>query len=310
MINVPVTLPRMAVLLSLAVSPGACLTPPGPKRVGGDLDDPRAAPAPRAPAPRAPTARPAATPAPDAPIVMADESTGQAGTASAEPVPLPVRPAVDDETPRAQRPVVDDETPRVRPRVYGDARSVPRPTVRPGSGFGVEAGVAFGGEELVRVDFANGASKSIHAGDGVFVLATGSWTGLWIEEFLGIGVAASAGVKVEQVSASNGHIRFTRFPVAVALQVLVQTSERWFVLVRSGLVQDVGGNLSGDGLASNLNVDFGGGAGTFGDFGLFRAVGHGGFALLVRYTLLDYKVNSMTVGGDSVALAFGWYYSL
>jgi hypothetical protein len=289
-------------LLAIGLASGACIMP-GPRRVGDRDDDLDEAPGcARRPAGRRPVAPPAA-PAPP---------TG-AAVAGAEP--KNDGPIVMGESEALAKPAVDAEMPRARRRSIGayEVRSPPPRPVRPGSGLGFETGFAFGGDDLVNATLNLGSStysEKIQAGDGGFGSVVGSWTPLWISDALGLGVAASLGVKYNQVAASNGHISFTRFPIALSLQTLLSASDTWFVLVRTGMVKDAGASLSGSGAAGGIDAAYTSRWGVFGDFGLYRAYGvHGGMAFMARYTAVSLTLESIVVRANSLGAAFGWYYA-
>jgi len=248
--------------------------------------------------------------------VAADESTNTPATAP-DRAPQSVRPADDAETPKAQaraygenRHVDAAETPKARAQSYPDRRPPANQELLPTFGLGLEAGYAYGGDELVRATFSNGESRSIHAGDGLFILVAAHWTPVWIRDAVGLGFSVSGGIKVDEVSASNGSVDFTRFPLAASLQLLAPMADRWFMLVRAGVVKELGGNLSGNGVASGFSVDFSSKLGVFGDWGLYRAIGkRGGLVLMVRGTKIDYAVGGLTIAASNVAVAGGWHFA-
>jgi hypothetical protein len=250
---------------------------------------------------------------------VADEPPAPPAIGSEQPSPsAPAPAAADDEMPKAQartygedRHVTESNTPKTRAPVAGDdarvrtATDVPRPTM----GVGLEGGIAYGGDELVTATLSNGKMEGIQAGSGLFLALTAHWTPFWFNDTAGLGLALSAGGKVDEISASNGEVKFERFPLAASLQLLVPAVDRWFMLVRGGVVKEIGAALSGDGFASGLNVDFASKLGAFGDWGFYRAIGrHGGLVVLFRYTRVGYTLGGADVDGSGIALAVGWQF--
>ena len=248
---------------------------------------------------------------------VADEPPAPPAIGSEQPRPS-APAAADDEMPKAQartygedRHVTESNTPKTRAPVAGDGARVRTATdaLRPTMGVGLEGGIAYGGDELVTATFSGGQMRGIQAGSGLFLALTAHWTPFWFNDTAGLGFALSAGGKFDEISASNGYVVFERFPLTGSLQLLVPAVDRWVMLVRGGVVKELGGKLSGDGLASGLNVDFASKLGAFGDWGFYRAIGnHGGLVLLFRYTRVGYTVGGTDVDGNSIALAAGWHF--
>lgn len=248
---------------------------------------------------------------------VADEPEDAPPAAPAQPRP-PAQPAADDEAPAAQARVYGDNrhvaspgTPKAAARGDGDgrARAAATETPRPTIGLGIDAGVAYGGDALVEATFDTGQMRGIRAGSGLFVMLTAHWTPFWFNDTAGLGVAVSGGGKFDEVGASNGSVVFQRFPLAASLQLLVPVVDRWVMLMRGGVVKEIGGKLQGDGIAAGLDVDFPSKLGGFGDWGFYRAIGRqGGLVILFRYTKVGYTVGGADVDGSSIALAIGWHF--
>jgi hypothetical protein len=158
-----------------------------------------------APGPTAAGAVPAAA-GPDASTVANAADAGTAATDDDSPAPLPPPP-------RAVRPATDREVPRIRPRrpTYGRDAAPPPPPAHPGTGIGLELGLAFGGDELVTAELSNGQTDTLHAGDGLLVAVVGDLTPFWVGDSFGLGLGVSVGWKYGDVGASNGRFRCRAF---------------------------------------------------------------------------------------------------
>src|SRR6185436_18933688 len=104
-----------------------------------------------------------------------------------------------------------------------------------------------GGDSLYKATFTNGPERNLNAGRGVLVTAGGLWTPLWIDDQFGFGVGASAGWKHDSISASNGEVKLTRFPLTGTVHSLIRINKQWFTLLTAGLTKEVGGEISGSG---------------------------------------------------------------
>jgi hypothetical protein len=126
----------------------------------------------------------------------------------------------------------------------------------PGTGLDVGLGFFVGGSSLYDVMFTNAPDRSLSAGRGVLISVGGRWTPLWIEDRVGFGVGAALGWKYDAISASNGAVSLTRFPLDLGAHGLFRLNARWFALAGGGLTRELGGHVSGDGsLSADSDVD-------------------------------------------------------
>jgi hypothetical protein len=251
-----------------------------------------------------PAASDAAAAAPDAGGGTTGVDAGAVAPADEEPAAAQtvVKPAVDTETPRAprRRMTYEREAPPARR---------PLPPAHPGTGVGLELGLAFGGDELATVELNNGEQQTLGAGDGLFVAIVGNLTPIWVADAIGLGLGASVGWKYGDVGASNGSFSLSRFPVSAFLQVIPRLNERWFLLARGGVTQDLGATFSGSGVAATPDVTFDSRVGGFGDLGAYRAFASGsGLLFVLRYTNEKLGLQDQTVDASSVGFAFGVYF--
>lgn len=158
----------------------------------------------------------------------------------------------------------------------------------------VDAGLALGGDKLATVTFTNGDTKTLHAGDGLFAsmgaqhnFADTDWA------FRG-----TLGFKYNAISASNGTISFTRYPLDL---LAIYSHERHHI--GFGLAYDMSGRLDMDGFGPN--ADFKNAA------GLVLQYQYWMFG--VRYTSIKYKVSNCSgtcnsIDGSSLAFLFNYQF--
>ena len=164
--------------------------------------------------------------------------------------------------------------------------------------FLLGAGLTFGGDKLATVNFTNGNSQNLRAG-GLVHLYGGA------EYRLGDRVSAQAtvGYHVDDSSASNGDLRFSRVPVDLLLHYHVNPQLRL-----GGGVQIVNSpELKGSGAASGIGTEFENATGGIfeGEYLFSRNAG-----VKVRYVIEDYKVrnSSQKIDGNHLGLLLSYYF--
>jgi hypothetical protein len=176
----------------------------------------------------------------------------------------------------------------------------------PGSGLTLELGYFLGGDSLVDVMFESGRERTLSAGRGVQLALGGMWTPLWATDAVGFGVGGSVGWKYDSISADNGSASLTRLPLSATVHALIRLDNRWFVLFRGGLATELGGHISGSGLADGITSELTARLGLMADAGLYYelepvAVGAG-----LRYTALSDSYQGAKVDASSLGIvAFG-----
>jgi hypothetical protein len=157
-----------------------------------------------------------------------------------------------------------------------------------------KAGIDFGGDKLAGATFTNGSSDSIKAGEllyfggGISILADSKE----IETELTISY------KFDQINASNGDIKFTRYP----LDALVFYRFPKFRL-GGGLTYHLNPKLSSSGAgagAGNAKFDDSLGLVLQADYLITQKLSVGG-----RYTSVKYKVGGASFDGSAVGVTFG-----
>ena len=109
----------------------------------------------------------------------------------------------------------------------------------------IEAGVEFGGDEILQVFFTSGEDQTIDAGQGGFISAGGQFHLPSVPVYL----ATTLGVKYTTTAASNANIRFLRFPLNVMGYYKFMDGFR----VGAGGNTHLGVNLKGDGFVPDTD---------------------------------------------------------
>ena len=143
-----------------------------------------------------------------------------------------------------------------------------------------KVGYDTGGDTLVTVIFTNGDRENIKANQGLFL---GGGVSI-VTDDKAIETEISLSYKVDDITASNGDVTWSRWP----LDALV--FYRWDkVRVGGGLTDHFGPKLSGSGVISGLNVSFKTSLGAIlqADWRITDKMNLG-----ARYTMLDYDLKN------------------
>jgi hypothetical protein len=155
------------------------------------------------------------------------------------------------------------------------------------------AGYDFGGEKIITVTFTNGDTQSIHANQGLYV--GGGVSVLNDEknlEFLG-----TVNFKYAGISAENGDVTWTRFPIDL---LLFYRAEKF--RLGGGLTYVAGPKLKVSGIpgGGTVNVDDAIGLLVQADYLMGRV------AVGVRGTFVQYKAGGQTASGNGAGITFGF----
>jgi hypothetical protein len=162
-----------------------------------------------------------------------------------------------------------------------------------------KVGIDTGGDTVVTALFTNGSTKSIKANELLFLAGGVSI----LNDDKNLQAEVTLGIKLDSITASNGDIDFTRYP----LDALVFYRESKF-RVGGGLTYHFSPKVSGSGVAGGVNVNFKDALGVIlqADYLIWR-----GMSVGLRYTILDYKTSSgpsRTVNSDGFGVAFSMYF--
>jgi len=169
-------------------------------------------------------------------------------------------------------------------------------STNPVRGF-VGMAVTGGGETLVTVTYSDGSSKNIKSG-GLVDLKVGAEY-RWTDAF---SVQGSVGFHTDSTSASNGNVRFTRFPI----ELLGYWHARPALRLGGGLRVPTGAKLRSSGVVASLgNTSFDASAGLVleGEY-LFSPR----FGLGLRAVKETYEVGGSKIDGDHVGLRLNFYF--
>lgn len=108
-------------------------------------------------------------------------------------------------------------------------------------------GLTGGGETLITVPFQDGSSQKISSGGQVHL-----YGGLRLPVMPRFAVQATVGYHVDNVSASNGSVRFSRFPIELLGQFDVAPQIR----LNGGVRFATGAKVTSSGVASGLDTSF------------------------------------------------------
>jgi hypothetical protein len=178
----------------------------------------------------------------------------------------------------------------------------------PGTGVDVGVGFFVGGTKLYDIVFLNAPGRSLSAGRGVLISLGGRWTPLWIEDSVGFGVGAALGWKYNSISADNGSVSLTRFPLDLSVHGLFRLNTRWFVLAGGGLTRELGGHVSGDGFASAADSDLDSNWGLAAQAGLHYRVERVALGGSLRYSHLRGRFMGTKIDASSVGIVASGQY--
>lgn len=160
-------------------------------------------------------------------------------------------------------------------------------------------GVTFGGDTLGSLAFSTGTVEDVKAGQLLLM-----YGGLQYQATPRLSVQGTFGYHVDDATASNAQIRFSRFPMEVLVRHHI--NEQWLVGGGVRLVLGAEASARQDGFGSGtLSFDNAVGAVIEGEY---RSAPNLGWKL--RYVSEKYKVqgqSSTTVDGSHVGLLLNWY---
>lgn len=155
----------------------------------------------------------------------------------------------------------------------------------------IKGGYDFGGDTLQNVQFQDGTTESIKANDGFYIGGGVAF----IPDIANFETQLTVAWKYTGVSASNGNIAFTRFPI----EALVFYD--WdFFRVGGGLTYHLNPKLKRTGVVAGGSVDFSSRVGAIAqvDYRITENVAVG-----LRYTAITYTTAGRDVRGDGFGVA-------
>lgn len=155
----------------------------------------------------------------------------------------------------------------------------------------IKAGYDFGGDTLQNVQFQDGTTESIKANDGFYVGGGVAF----IPDIANFETQLTVAWKYTGVTASNGNVTFTRFPI----EALVFYDGDFF-RIGGGLTYHLNPKLKRTGVVAGGGIDFSSRLGAIAqaDYRLTDNVSVG-----VRYTAITYTGAGRDVRGDGFGVA-------
>jgi hypothetical protein len=127
------------------------------------------------------------------------------------------------------------------------AQRAPKPLAT-GGGFLAQMDMEFGGDKILTVDFEDGDSQDIRAGQGL-ALDVGGW--FRPSESMPIEISGTIGYKFVMTAADNADINLSR--TVVKLNATYWFDNTWFVT--AGLTHHMSPKLDGDGFFEDVTFD-------------------------------------------------------
>lgn len=158
----------------------------------------------------------------------------------------------------------------------------------------IQAGIHYGGDDLVTATFTNGDTEKLKGG-GLFTVSAG--VGFDVTEKAE--ARLMAGVKLDTIEAENGSAKFVRFPLE-AIYMYRSTEE---ISVGGGLSYHLNPKVSGDGIASPVGAKFDNALGfvLMLDYALPTNVYFG-----AKFTKIDYEIQGDSFSGNSIGVTVGY----
>jgi len=150
-----------------------------------------------------------------------------------------------------------------------------------------EAGLEYGGDELLALQFTNGEEQVMLAGQGGYASIGGEFR-LANVDYLAL--RATVGIKYNTTAADNANIAFTRIPVNVVPHFYFDE----MIHVGVGITAHQRVRLNGDGFTPDVAFT--------GSISPRFEIGYGGCAL--TYSLQDYSSQGEVLSGSSFGISF------
>ena len=277
---------------------------PGERCVPADRPRPVVVKAPDLPPPVAPAETATAAAAEEA---GADAASSPADAPAAPPSDAAVRApaAVEGEAPRRGRPL------RATYASRQAAEPQPRWLRHPGNGLMFDFGAFMGGTDLATATFTDGSTSSLSGGSGILLSAGLMLTPLWVGDGAGFGLDAFASVKFDSIGTSGNSVSLTRYPLGLGAHVLAQIDDRWWFILRGGIIKETGITLSADGYG---DASLSGSLGGFGEGGVYYVLhagnDHVAFVWTFRYSGSSDSANGAKISANSGGLIWALHINL
>jgi hypothetical protein len=154
--------------------------------------------------------------------------------------------------------------------------------------FLIGAAMEFGGDEVAKVQFTNGDTQSVKAGQGVSLAVGGEFQLPKLEKLL---LRATVGYKYVTTMADNAHIRLTRVPLHVTANWMLAKKLR----ISAGIVNHQGIKFNAGGIGDNGKLKSSTGP-------IFEIAYHG---VGLTYTAMTYKDQAdLSYSANAIGVSF------
>lgn len=158
------------------------------------------------------------------------------------------------------------------------------------------AGIDSGGDKLVTTFFSDGSTGGIEAGEGLYFAVGGL---VPVNDDGSFQAQFTLGIKTESSEADNGGLEFSRWPLEA-----IGFYNFKYARIGAGLTYHINPSLEGEGVASNVQVDFDDALGAIVEVGfLFNS-----FGIAYRHTEIEYTLsgasNKIDGSSDGIHLIF------
>ncbi len=170
-------------------------------------------------------------------------------------------------------------------------------------GGGVGGDFNAGADTLVTLEFDDGDTQEIKAGNGISLFAAGG--AVFFDEYRHqLQTSLSLGVKLSTMQpASNADLTFTRFPIEL---LAFYRNDDWHFRAGGGPLLHVGNSLTGSGAASDIELQMDPALG-----GILQAdLVFDAWFVGMRYTALSYQLSGTdeSAAANSLGVSLGYLY--
>ncbi|MGK3992884.1 hypothetical protein [Sorangium sp. So ce1024] len=171
------------------------------------------------------------------------------------------------------------------------------------SSFGLHAsvGLAFGGDELVELAYADGSTSAVHAGEGVSLSGGLTWTPLWFGDRVGLGLGLDAGWKYKSTyDQADGSVKLARVPLMASARGLVAIDSSWHGLLAVGGILELSPHLYGDGVLGGVDAQFDDALGGMLELGVLWGRPEAlGVEITGRWSIMSYELMGQSISASN-----------
>jgi hypothetical protein len=187
----------------------------------------------------------------------------------------------------------------------------PRWVRHPGNGLMFDFGAFLGGTDLATAMFNDGSTSTLSAGSGILLSVGLMLTPLWVGDGAGFGVDAFAAVKYDSVGSSGDSVSLTRYPLGLGAHLLLHIDDRWWFILRGGIIKETGISLSADGYG---DASLTGSLGGFGEGGIYYILhmgdDHVAFVWTFRYSASHDSADGASISANSGGVIWALHINL